>query len=170
MGVSQMSYILSWLVYFIMNGLIISTVMMIILRALVITDATNFADGYDFWSIALLYFLFTLANIGYILIMCSFFTNAKTGSQVVTFIQLIINFLYFLRFSNAVSQSVPLVVLLSIFPQLCFNMTISKIAFINNNLGGYSFDISYSQGIITMFLTFILYTLIALYLDEVVPN
>ena len=165
MGVSQMSYILSWIVYFIMNGLLISVVMMIILKFLVITHDTNFAEGYDFWNIALLYFLYSLANIGYVLIMCSFFTNAKTGSQAITFISLIVNFLYFLRFADAVSHSAPLIMLLSIFPQLCFNMTLSKIAFIDDSLNSRSFDITYGQGILTMFILFIFYILLALYLD-----
>jgi len=165
MGVQQLSYILSWIVYFIMNGLLVSVVMMIIIKSLVITDQTQFAEGYGFEHIALLYFLYTIANIGYVLIMCSFFSSAKTGSQAITFIQLIINFLYFLRFSNDVAQSAPLVVLLSIFPQLCFNMTISKIAFLHGSLDQYSFDITYGQGIATMFVVFIIFTVLALYLD-----
>jgi hypothetical protein len=48
MGVQQLSYILSWIVYFIMNGLLVSVVMMIIVKSLVITDDTQFADGYGF--------------------------------------------------------------------------------------------------------------------------
>ena len=43
MGVSYLSYLLSWLLYFILNGLIISVVMLLIVRFLVITDDTVFA-------------------------------------------------------------------------------------------------------------------------------
>jgi ATP-binding cassette subfamily A (ABC1) protein 3 len=143
---------------------------MLILKFFIISDETNFAPGYGFIDVALLFFLYSLSNIGYVLIMCCFFTKAKTGSQAVTFIQLIINFLYFLRFSSDVAGSAPLVVLLSLFPQLCFNMTISKIAFISRDFVDFSFNITYEQGVVTMFGTFIVFTMIALYLDEIVPN
>jgi hypothetical protein len=43
MGVTQFSYILSWIVYFILNGIIVSTVMMLIVKFFVISDETVFA-------------------------------------------------------------------------------------------------------------------------------
>lgn len=49
-------------------------------------------------------------------------------------------------------------------------MTISKIAFVDKTLSDYSFDISYEQGIFTMMITFVFFTILALYLDEVIPN
>jgi hypothetical protein len=42
MGVSYLSYLFSWLAYFIVNGAIISTIMLIIMRLAVITDDTVF--------------------------------------------------------------------------------------------------------------------------------
>ena len=124
-----MSYLFSWLVYFILNGALISTVMMLIAKFLIISEDTTFEPGYGFWDIASLYFVFVLGNIGYILFLCSFFSKAKTGSQAITFIQLITNFLYFLRFASDVSGSRIASTFLGIFPQMSFNMAISAIAF-----------------------------------------
>jgi hypothetical protein len=87
-------------------------------------------------------------------------------TKAVTFIQLLINFLYFLRISKDLAGSPALTTFLSIFPQLNFNMTLSNIAFIMNQTGFDSnFNISYSQGVITMIITTFAYTLLALYLD-----
>jgi hypothetical protein len=82
MGVSQFNYIFSWIMYFIANGLIVSIVMMLITGTLVVTEDTRYAEGYGFWNIAVLYFLYSISNVGYVLIMCAFFNKAKTGSQV----------------------------------------------------------------------------------------
>lgn len=43
MGVSQLAYTFSWLIYFLLNGMIVSLVMILIMRLFVITDRTNFA-------------------------------------------------------------------------------------------------------------------------------
>jgi hypothetical protein len=60
---------------------------------------------------------------------------------------------------------------LSIFPQLNFNMAISNIAFIvDPNLVAYNFVMPYEQGVITLIVSALVWTLLALYLDEVVPN
>jgi len=131
MGLSYLSYLCSWLLYFILNGLIISTVMLVIMRALVITDDTIFQDGYGFWDLVPLYLLFVLGNIGFILFLCCFFSKAKNGSQAITFIQLITNFLYFFRFSSSLAHNNILVTFFSIFPQMSFNMAVSSIAFVN---------------------------------------
>jgi hypothetical protein len=82
MGVSQFSYIITWILYFVANGLIVSAVMILIVRFLVVTDGTVYAEGYSFIHVAILYILYAMANVGYVLIMCTFFSKAKTGSQV----------------------------------------------------------------------------------------
>ena len=48
---------------------------------------------------------------------------------------------------------------------MSFNMALSKIAF-----GGLPFDFSYQRGVVTLALMIPIYTLIAMYLDLVVPN
>lgn len=172
MGVSQFNYIVSWLAYFLANGTIVTCVMMLIVRLLVINDSTVFAEGMGFWNIAALYFLYSVANIGFVMVLCTFFSKAKTGSQAITFLQLILNFLYFLRFSTAVTSSSALTLLLSLFPQFCYNVTISNVAFINKGGSSISnnFDLGFNQGCLTFAVTSVVFVLLALYLDEVVPN
>lgn len=82
MGLSQISYITSWIFYFILNGLLITIIMMLVAYLFIITDDTIWGDGYGFWNVALLYFLYTVSNIGFVLILCIFFNKAKTGSMV----------------------------------------------------------------------------------------
>ncbi len=170
MGVSQFNYIFTWITYFLANGLLVSVVMMLIVKFLVLTDGTNFEAGYGFIHIAIIYLLYSISNVGFVLVMCTVFSKAKTGSQAVTFIQLIINFLYFLRFSNAVVESQALTIILTIFPQLNFNLTISKLAFISTTDNFPTFNITFGQSVLTFIITFIFYCLLALYLDEVIPN
>ena len=99
MGVNYVSYLLAWLVYFVMNGLIISVVTLVVMGVAVVDDDTKFENGYGFVDLVPLYLLFVLSNIGYVMMLCCFFSKVKTGAQAITFIQLITNFLYFLRFS-----------------------------------------------------------------------
>lgn len=167
MGVTYPAYLLSWLFYFICNGIIISTIMLVITRLLVITDDTKFAEGYSFSDLVPLYYLFMLANLGFVLLLSCFFDKAKTGAQAITFIQLIATFLYFLRFSNDLAGSEALTTFLSIFPQMAFNMGVANIAFL---FPDYTFSFTYSRSNITLFLLFIVYTLLALYLEQVLPS
>ena len=54
---------------------------------------------------------------------------------------------------------------------MCFNITLSNIAFIvDPNLISTNFNIGFQQGVITFIITATAYILIALYLDEVIPN
>jgi|688.fasta_scaffold2085539_2 hypothetical protein len=82
MGVSQFNYIITWIIYFIANGVIVSIVMMAAIGFLAVSDQTTYAEGYSFIHVIILYVLYSIANIGYVLIMCTFFTKSKTGSQV----------------------------------------------------------------------------------------
>ena len=59
---------------------------------------------------------------------------------------------------------------LGIFPGMGFNMAVSKIAFRNSDFDNFEFNFSYSQGIITLLIDFFLFTILALYLNEVLPN
>jgi hypothetical protein len=83
MGCSQKSYIFSWLSYFILNGMLVSTVMLLITKIFIVSDKTAYKEGYGFIHIAALFFLFTISNIGFVLILCPFFSKVKTGIQVI---------------------------------------------------------------------------------------
>lgn len=49
-------------------------------------------------------------------------------------------------------------------------MSVSNIAFINPSFKDMTFDYSYSRAIPTLLLSFVIYTLLALYLSEILPN
>ena len=84
-----------------------------------------------------------------------------------TFIQLISTFLYFLRFSKDVNKNFFAVTALSLFPQMSFNMAISNIAFRDDRQFGpeYDFDFSYQRANITMAASFVVFTILAVYLN-----
>ncbi len=54
--------------------------------------------------------------------------------------------------------------ILSIFPQMSFSMSISSISFLNPANFSANFDFSYQRGIITMLIAAPAYMLLALYL------
>lgn len=64
----------------------VSVLMMIIVKFLVITDGTNFAPGYGFIHLAILYVLYSISNVGFVLFLSTFLSKAKTGSQVSIFL------------------------------------------------------------------------------------
>jgi ATP-binding cassette, subfamily A (ABC1), member 3 len=167
MGLSYPAYLLSWLFYFICNGVIISAIMLIITKLLVITDDTIFSPGYGFWDLPPIYLLFVLANLGFVLLLSCFFTKAKSGAQAITFIQLISTFLYFLRFSNDLAGNEALTTFLSFFPQMAFNMGVADIAFL---MPDFTFSFTYGRANATLALQFVIYTTLALYLEQVLPS
>lgn len=85
MGVSQKSFLLSWYAYFVLNGILITIVTMSLLYFFAISAATNFAEGYAFPDLAILFFLYSLSNIGFVLIICCFFSKAQSGSSVINY-------------------------------------------------------------------------------------
>lgn len=117
----------------------------------------------------MLYFVYALSTIGFILVLSTLFRKAKVAAQAMVFIQLILNFLYFLRFSDTFRTSRPLLLLTSIFPQISFNFGITKIAFIDKYLD-LDLDYSYSDAMTFLLLTAVVYTLLAFYLEQVLPN
>ena len=107
MGMTSLGYVGGWLIYFILNALAICTFMMLILWFGVIGFNPKFlyAEGYGFVHIVIIYLAYALSLIGFILMISNFFDRAKTAAQGIIFIQLVLNFLYFLRFSNGFRQS-----------------------------------------------------------------
>lgn len=86
MGVSFFGYALSWLVYFVLNALYVWAVMLIILKfGVVNVEGFNYAEGYGFIHIAILYFIYALSTIGFVLVLSTFFSKAKTAAQVLLF-------------------------------------------------------------------------------------
>ena len=102
MGMTSLGYIGGWMAYFIINALIVCLFMMLIVWFGVIGPNPSFAFevGYGFSNIVLIYVLYTFSLIGFVLMLSNFFDRAKTAAQGLMFIQLLCNFLYFLRFAD----------------------------------------------------------------------
>lgn len=104
---------------------------------------TVFAEGYNWVNIAVIFFLYTVAVIGFTMTISTFFNKAKTAAQASSFIQLIGSLLFFLRFSQDFDESRPLIFLTAILPQQAFNMGVLKIAFLDPSFRRFTPDFSY---------------------------
>lgn len=170
MGMTSAGYLVGWLLYFLLNALIVCTLMMAVFYFGVLIPNPHFifAKGYGYFNVVLLYWLYACSLIGFVLMVSNFFDKAKAAAQGIVFIQLILNFFYFFRFSRPFSQSASLIRLSGLVPQLAFNFGIGTIAF--NNGQSYSMNYTYEAAAFTLAATAIGYTLIAFYLDQVLPN
>lgn len=102
------------------------------------------------------------------LLLSLFFSKVKTAVQFSIFIQLLINFLYFIRFFEDFSHNRALILLSSIFPTLSFTFGFSQIAFIGHiNI---DFLFTYEDAIIALSLSSVIYLVLAIYLEQVLPN
>ena len=170
MGVSSLGYILGWMLYFILNALLICTFMLLIIRFGAIGSSPEFVykEGFGFFNIVIIYLLFTFSILGFVLILSNFFNRAKSAAPAIIFIQLILNFLYFFRFADFYRKS-PFLIILSgvVSPQISFTFGISYFCF-NKDMP--EIDFSYSTAIIILGSTSIFYPLLAFYLEQVFPN
>lgn len=103
----------------------------ILVFGVISSGKTSFAEGYSWINIAIIFFLYTVAVIGFTMTLSTFFHRAKTAAQASTFIQLIGSLLFFLRFSRDFDDSRPMIFVSAILPYQAFNMAILKIAFID---------------------------------------
>ncbi len=86
MGLSQFNYITSWIFYFILNGLLVTLVMMLIMKFFVFgLDSSDayIKEGYNFAHIVFIFGLYCISNIGFIMLLTTFFSKAKTATQVI---------------------------------------------------------------------------------------
>lgn len=169
MGISFFTYYASWLIYFIVNAVYVCLIMLLIVYFGVVRHETFiFVEGYGFANIVLLYFLYALSIIGFVLVFSAFFNKAKIAAQAMIFVQILLNFLYFLRFSDSFTSNRVLIILSSIFPQLAFNFGITTFAFSDSKFP--SLDFSYSDSIFMLAVTAVGYFFLSIYLEEVLPN
>lgn len=171
MGVSFFTYFLSWILYFLLNALYVCLFILLILKFGVLLpnkDYTDFADGYSFIHIVLLLVIYSISLIGFMLLLSLLFSKVKTAVQVTVFIQVLINFLYFFREYEDFAKNRGLILLSSIFPNLSFQFGLSMIVF-NEHLNP-NFDYTYEDAIIALSLSSVIYLVLAIYLEQVLPN
>jgi hypothetical protein len=120
MGASFSTYLLSWIVFFVLNGIFLSVIFIVILLA---------AKVFSTMSVDLimqmlgLYFLLMLAVFSFCLMLSSFFSDAQLASQVITFIQLFGVALFFLLRIDEFRNSSLAMGFVSIIPTVCFQFT-----------------------------------------------
>ena len=93
MGTSFVAYLLSWMVFFILNGIVIVGIFIMILGVSGVFDNST---EVDIFKILGLYLLLMFATLSFCMMISSFFSNAQLAAQVVTFMQIIGLGLFFL--------------------------------------------------------------------------
>jgi len=125
MGATRSAYFAGWFFYFLLNGIAVSVLFTVLL------NATNIYSNYDisFGTMLGIYLLFMLMSFSFVLFLSSFFADAMLGAQLITFIQIIMSFLYFLLLINGYRTSTVAIGITSIFPPLCFQFTFATLGF-----------------------------------------
>ena len=136
MGMKTSSYMIGWIIYFLLNGLLVSTIMLVIFKFTTSHEQFHYVEGYSFINVVIIYYLFMVSITGFVLTLSSLFTNPKNAAQVllkfiqgIIFIQLFLNMLYLLRISSDFASNRTWMLLLGIIPQNAFNLGLSAIAF-----------------------------------------
>ncbi len=163
MGATNAAYYSGWMVFFIINGAILSLIYINVLNAIGIFKEAPVGLG----TIIGLYILFMLASFSFVLFLSSFFSDALLASQIITFVQLISSMLYNLLLIKGFQNSSIALQVTAFLPSICFEYTIMKIGFQN-----VSFDIPFTetQGFITLGCEAVVYFILFVYLSLVLPN
>ena len=115
MGLSNAAYYSGWIVFYLIDGLIISVIFMGILSA-----ANVFTSFLPFGTALGLYFLYMVASFSFVLFLTCFFSDALLASQIITFIQLIGSILYYLLNIQSFRNSLVALQATALLPSVCF--------------------------------------------------
>lgn len=164
MGLSKMAYFAGWMVFYLLNCLCIS---LILIGSLTVAGAL---DDYSlsFGSFFALYFLYILNSFSFTLFLTNFVPDPYTSLQVITFPQLAGICFYFLMVLNTFNNSnISLQVVALLIPSAAFTYS-AYTTKVDNSTNYINF--SFSQGLITTAVSAALYFLLFLYLSVVLPN
>lgn len=125
MGTKTPSFIASWIIFFIINGIIISVQYIGLLEVTGVFAKSNISFG----TILGLYALYMLASFSFVLFLASFFEEALLASQVITFVQLLGSMLYYLLLVKKFRQSLFGMQVTALLPSVCFQYTIMTLGF-----------------------------------------
>ncbi len=136
MGASFSTYLLSWIVFFILNGIFLSVIFIVILLAAKVFSAMSIELILQMLG---LYFLLMMAVFSFCLMLSSFFSDAQLASQVITFIQLFGVALFFLLRIDEFRNSSLAMGFVSIIPTVCFQFTSILVNTSTNQYGSLPF-------------------------------
>lgn len=138
MGASFSSYLLSWIVFFLLNGLFLSLVFIAILTGAGVFSSISTNMVIQMFA---LYFMLMLALFSFCMMLSSFFSDSQLASQVITFVQLFGVGFYFLLKVDSFRNSYPALGFISLFPSVCFEFTSVLINPSTNQYGKLPFSI-----------------------------
>lgn len=164
MGTSNSAYFSGWFAFFILNVIFLSAVYIVALKIIGVFNHASMSFG----SIIGLYFLYMFASFSFVLFMSSFFSNAQTASQFITFVQVMGSMLYYLLILESFQKSYFGMQVTALLPSVCFEYIImlgfsDKVFFPN-------VVFKETQGYITLGCEAVGYLILFLYLDHVLPN
>jgi hypothetical protein len=164
MGTTSLSYISAWIVFYLINGILLSIVFIAQLAIIGVFDNT----GLDFGTAIGLYLLYMLASLSFVLFLSTFFEDATLASQIITFTQLLGSMLYFLLFVQAFRKSLTAMQVTALLPTVCFEYILMNIGLSKD--AGFKTPFSSDQGFITLGCLAVGYFILFTYLSLVLPN
>ena len=136
MGASFSSYLFSWILFFLLNGIFLSVVFIGILLGAKVFSTLSIDLVLEMFG---LYFLLMLAVFSFCMMLSSFFSDAQLASQVITFLQLFGVALFFLLKIDEFKNSSLAMGFVSIIPTVCFQFTSILINTSTNQYGSLPF-------------------------------
>lgn len=117
MGASSSAYLISWIVFFLANGVLLSGIFVAILSAAGVFSSLSLGQIVQMFG---LYFLLMFAIFSFCMMLAAFFSDSQLAAQVITFVQLLGVALYFLLKIESLRDSGFALGVLSLFPPVCF--------------------------------------------------
>ena len=164
MGITNRAYFAGWFASFLSTGLVLSLIFTGLLNATNIYSET----GVSYGEMLGLYLLYLYASFGFVLFLSSFFADATLASQLITFVQIISSFLFYLLNIKGFRESTAALGFTSILPSLCFQYTVLGLGF--GEYSGWTTPFTSTQGFITLACLGSAYLLLFVYLELVLPN
>ena len=169
MGMSDVPYWLSWFVWFVFINTILSTTAWFI----IIWNVISYSNIFLVW---LYLWLYGIAVFGQIVFMQSFFETAKYSGLLASIIYFGCNLLVITVQSSSATKS--LKTIMSIFPQVAMNEISVVFGTLEGDAIGLQFNnitetvsaYTYLTGICMLIISGMLFVIIGLYLDAVLPK
>ncbi|KAF2360723.1 hypothetical protein FHG87_008514 [Trinorchestia longiramus] len=171
MGLQGIVYWLSWLTVYGLYVVILATICVIVL------PLANIFQQADLGLVFLLFILYGLSSIILALLMTPFFSKAKVAGVVGNLLQVFMSLLFYLQVYLGDEIDPVYFWVLGLMSPCAFSLAIDKILTLDVTAGGLSYStiwegpgLPYAGSLIMISVDIVLYLILALYLDAVVPT
>ena len=165
MGLSSVSYVLGWMFTLYLEGLLV---------ALITISAIQFTDvKVDMGSVCLSYVLYVIAVTHQTFALTTLFSSPKLAGELGSFIQSIPSVLIYVIAFGYTAKSQTFVNLCCLFPQPALSLAILSPFWQldgQQSSGGFIHAFSATDATMMLAIDVVLYLVLYLYLDQVVPN